>query len=51
MEVMLKGNTIIVESEKDINKSLLDCEDVNTPAFITLSQLIYNTFPIHTEVL
>ena len=40
MEVMLKGNTIIVESEKDINKSLLDCEDVNTPAFITLSQLL-----------
>ena len=40
MEVMLKGNTIIVESEKGINKSLLDCEDVNTPAFITLSQLL-----------
>ena len=39
MEVMLKSNTQILQSDKIIDHSSIDSDDVNTPAFITLSEL------------
>ena len=40
MEIMLKGNTQITESTKQIDTSKIDYEDVNLPTLITLSQLL-----------